>query len=136
MHKRKYRGFYDLGPVRVPPLPTRIVLTDRDDGKLWELIHDSTEGYVGLSDEISDKPDKRVYDAEFGPILPTEPKLQLIVRGGNLGYEVEVLPEWLSDRDQARILTRRGNSSTVFEIKVPSTGWDPDTLPGLVYEEI
>ncbi len=143
---------------RVPPLPPFIVLTDRDDGTLWVLSHDSTGEYVAINDEgllvnsavsLTKKfPDYVVYPPFDGPVIadpPTNPYAQanrqkrLLVRGGYLGYE-DIEPEV----EQGRVMTRRRMSRILRRIIVPdswrsfdsgSLTMDDDTL-GYRFEDL
>ncbi len=118
----KFRGAYDLGRHQVPPLPRFTIFTDRDDGKLWALTHDSTFGFVGIDDVV---PTTATYLKTFGPfegpVLPTEPRVRLFVRGGALGYEVIAESPHVSDLEYGRVLTRRAQEGNVFEIIEGST---------------
>lgn len=120
MARRKtYHGYTNMGRVRVPPLPVHIIMTDRDDGTEWVLIHTS-DGEIGVNDEaLGNHKDFQRFGPYDGPYLPRVPQIRLFVRGGRLGYEYETLPPWLSDRDQRRVMTRRGTAAEAFEVIVP-----------------
>ncbi len=130
MFKRASRvwGYYDLGPVQIPPFPVRIILTDRDDGTLWVLTHDADREHVVLSDVFPTDTLYTIYGPYDGPIVGTNPRIQLLVRDGRLGYEQDDNPPWLNDRDQARVLSRRAANTTYTEIVVPSGWLYPDAL--------
>ena len=124
---------WDLGPFR-GRLPQVTVMIDRADGTLWALQHTLDPptadglGYVSISDVLPTWPDKLIYAAFDGPILSNDPRVRLLVRGGMLGYEIETLPGYFTDRDQARVTTRRGWANESREIILP-VGWRPgDTL--------
>jgi hypothetical protein len=125
---------YDLGPFR-GKLPQYLVLTDRQDGKKWVLLHNNSPhlvlqgsppvlvddglGFISISDVIPTTPDKLVYAPFDGPVLATNPRLRLFVRGGYLGIEeVTELPRPTTDQDQARVLTRRGVNTETKELVV------------------
>jgi hypothetical protein len=125
-----------LGPYNIPAIPPRprfVVLTDRDDGTLWVLSHDTTGNYVAINDRgllrVGDittaYTDVTVYGPYDGPYLPGHPELRLLVRGGYLGFE-KVTPAQVQ---QARILTRRGVSGTLREIVAP-VGYTKFDAPG------
>ncbi len=125
---RRVFGYYDLGPVQIPPFPTRIILTDREDGTLWVLSHDEEREHVMITDTFPTDRHYTIYGPWDGPTLGTHPRVQLLIRNGQLGYEQDDNPVWLRDRDQARILSRRGRTTTYTEIVVPE-GWAyPDAL--------
>ena len=119
-----------LGLTQRPPLPQHIVLTDRDDGKLWHLSwtnlppnqHADGHGYIAINDTLPDTKDLVIYPAFEGPALNTVPRVRLMVRGGYLGYDYSLLPTPQTDRDQARIIARRGLQKLLREIIIPS-GW-------------
>ena len=142
MITRRY-GFTDLGRIRIPPLPVNIILTDRDDGTLWWLIHVTDPagpdgyGYVAIESTIPTLTDKRIYAANEGPILPTEPRARLIIRGGYLGYEFETtLDTGITDRDQAPIHTRNGLKSETRRIIIPTDWSEHGPVDTLAWEPI
>lgn len=121
--------------ARQPPLPVFIVLTDRADGTLWVLTHDSTGEYVAINDEgllinsavspTLEFSDFRVFPAFEGPVVPDNPsnpigqkaaQKRLLVNGGYLGYE-DIEPE----TEQGRVMTRRSVSRILRRIFVPDT---------------
>lgn len=132
---RRVRGYTDMGRIRIPPLPRGIVFTDRDDGTLWLLGHTTDPagpdgyGYVTLNDTFSARENARVYDAYDGPLLGKNPLIRLLVRGGQLGYEMVDMGVGTHDIDQARVLSRNGNRGDFSDIIVP-TSWQrfDDTL--------
>ena len=126
-----------MGRVRVPPLPSRIVLTDRADGTLWILTHEADGSHVGIESTIpANAKDLHTYPANVGPVLPTVPEARLLVRGGFLGYEETALPRATTDRDQARILTRRGVQSIVLEVREPAAGITAAERNMLAFEQV
>lgn len=122
--------------VRVPPTPEFIVMIDRDDGTEWVLSYDSTGTWIAINDQGLQKggdlgtaewTDARVFGPYEGPYLPVPPhldpryKLRLLIRGGYLGFEfVENTDPKIGFISQARILTRRGRSSTMHELLIPA----------------
>lgn len=130
-----------LGPIRIPPLPRMLVMTDRADGKLWLLTHDRGDtaealGYarkerMAIMDEVPEDIQRRlrgevqVYGPEDGPFLAEHPHPRLFIENGRLGYEYDELPLELTDRDNAPICSRVGSKREVREIVFPD-GWRPD----------
>lgn len=125
-----------MGRIRIPPLPQYMVLIDRDDDTRWMLTHTLTPatsdgfGYFSITTPVP----RNVYDYMTfgkydGPILSTQPTVKLLVRGGYLGYEQETLPISITDRDNPRILSRRGVARESREIYIPNS-WvhTPDRL--------
>lgn len=97
--RRTYRGYLDMGAIRIPPLPLGVVLTDRDDGTLWLLSHNTDDVFVDGLGRISlnttllnNAREYRVYGAYDGPLLGANPTVRLMVRGGNLGYDTGPSP--------------------------------------------
>lgn len=137
---RRWRGYYDMGGIRIPPLPSGIVLTDREDGTLWLLSHNVTEsspddlGYISITTTIPSNMTTRTFDAFDEPFVGTDPRLRLLVRDGYLGFEIEDLPQGITDRDTARNLTRRAFAAETREIIKPST-WQ-ETSPVLGWEDV
>lgn len=143
--RRIVRGYLDMGRAEVPPLPQNIVLTDRDDGTLWQLSHNTVihsldgVGHISIKDPSSfnSRPyGSHIYPAFEGPLLGTNPTVRLLVRNGHLGYEISPLPAHHTDRDNAPVFTRNVNQREVREIVVPTTwrvagdvlGWVPTSL--------
>lgn len=89
-------GYADMGPIQIPPLPYYIILTDRADGKLWQLSFNVATaspdgfGYISINDALPTTPDKQVYPAFEEPFLSNSPRTRLIIRGGILGVEEKV----------------------------------------------
>lgn len=108
----------NVGQVVIPSFPPGAILTDRDDGVQWTLIHDSTVAFCGIRNStVNDLKKYRIYSANHGPVFPTEPKIRLLVRGGILGYEVEE-----DDRPKLarnRVFTSRNNARNSAEIREP-----------------
>jgi hypothetical protein len=132
-----WSGYTDMGRIRIPPLPKYIALTDRADGvTVWYLQHNITSppnptldglGFISISN-IQPRPDRDwvIFGPNDGPIYPgnaTRPNIRLLVRGGNLGYEVMVEANAIDNG--GRILTRRGVANETREIYRP-TAWFSD----------
>lgn len=121
-------GYTNFGGIQIPPLPQNVVLTDRGTGTLWHLSFTTDPpaadglGYITINDSIPTQPDKRVYPANEEPILDTQPRIQLFVRDGYLGMEVDDLPIMVTDRDQMPIHARVSLLRTGRRIIIP-TGW-------------
>lgn len=133
--RRMISGYTDMGPIRIPPLPANTILTDRGDGTLWQLTHDSTGQYLGIESAWPSRyKDLIVYSPYNGPRLGEEGRIQIFVRNGNLGFEFAEYPQGITDMDNPRLLTRRGVEHIILEIVLP-TNWssvDPDAT--LAYE--
>lgn len=138
MHLRTlYNGYANYGKSRIPVLPTRSYLTDREDGALWLLSHDSTEGYVSINDAVLSRLEtlnRTVFGAFDGPyvVSQTGEIARLLVRDGYLGFEFVVEPPVTSQSNQ-RVLTRRANERHYIEVREPAAGYDLGE-PTLAYE--
>lgn len=121
-------GYTFMGHIQIPPLPETIILTDRGDGTLWALTHNTTTGYqppdglgyISITDVLPTN-DYVIYAPFEGPRLSSDPSIVLLVRDGYLGYEQQVLPRFTTDIDNAPVRTRRANAHEVREIIVPTT---------------
>ncbi len=114
------RGYANFGRRRNFTKLRFIVLTDRDDGKLWGLIHDETFEYCGIDDTVpvAGDTDTYVYPAYDGPSPPGAEGARLFVRGGRLGYEAVSTTDAEADRDQHRVITRRQLQRQGMEIDI------------------
>lgn len=94
-----YYGYYDLGPISVPPIPKRYGLTDRATGVVWYLGSDAAEGsrlVLFLADQLSniDKVNSYVFGAYEGPLVWQYARaIRLGVRNGHLVWDVADLPQ-------------------------------------------
>lgn len=124
----------------IPPLSTRVVLTDRADGTLWLLSFSTTPagpdglGYISILTPPPDRPDQgnyTVYGPSSGPVVSwvstpvahsqgVDPRpevfARLLVRGGYLGFEA--IPDRIYGR---RVVPRKRVERGVREIIRPST---------------
>lgn len=131
---RVVNGFTDMGRPRIPPVPTGIVFTDRDDGTEYLLSHSGgTYTLTSVPGQFHGKP----WGPYDGPTL-TSPAglLRLYVASGTLSYELA--PEAMAGRRDQRILTRDfSDNATLFELTAPD-GWtfgDPLTVTQVLPEE-
>lgn len=116
---RRYYGYYDMGPVRIPPLPQGIVFTDRTTGTLYLLSHDSGEGTTSLETPVPSQWTGRAYGPTDGPFLSSpDGLLRLYVDNGVLSKELA--PTVHQGREGGRILTRNfSEANVVFEVTAP-----------------
>lgn len=127
--------------VRIPPLPYGFVLTDRADGTLWFLSHTVADpgpdgnGYITITDTIPEATpdmDLKVFPAEDGPIVDSDPLFRMLIRGGRLGMElVEPSSQGSAySRREKFIQTRKGVTRLTRHIHqptLPSSDWLPLT---------
>lgn len=124
---KRFSG-YDMGPIRIPPLPQYLVLTDRDDGTEWLVTYNTTEpsdddlGYISITDEIPTTPDKTIYAAYEEPFFRYDDGrlTRLIIRGGYLGAET-LTEEDVSDHENARLMVRKGLNNSLRELILSET---------------
>lgn len=124
---------------QIPPFPMYFVLTDRADGTKWVLRWSTNGanppadglGWVSISNQLPTDFEGGfvVYGPRDGPRLANKPEMQLLVRGGYLGYEMATLPNPTTDMDQPRILARNGLIFSFRKI-ILGTAWakDGDTI--------
>lgn len=104
-------GQFYMGRMRVPSMPPRIGLVDRETGEFKILSHNGTE--VELADRtptMSDVHDYGMYDG------PHSGDYKLYLSGGELAFEYD--PGYNS----AKILTRRNFETNVLEITADEAG--------------
>lgn len=117
-------GYLNMGPQQIPPLPMIVVLTDRADGKLWQLTHRVSDERFLLSDApvpVSLRGQVRQYGAFDGPVLGDGPGIRLLVRAGRIGYEMVQSQQGVTDMDNAPVMTRRGTQN--FSLLLTLAGW-------------
>lgn len=128
---------------RIPPLPARIIMTDRADGTLWFLTYSLAlpsidgYGYIAITDQLpTEAPgDFHTYGPWDGPVIRSEPVIKLLIRGGYLGYEEENPAPWEGERSHARVFARVGVRRSLREIIKPSSFLhSPDMLAWDVME--
>lgn len=128
--------------MRLPLLPQQIIMTDRGDGSLWLLSHNTTDsppsdgfGRISINSTFSTGfGDYEIFGPYDGPLVagPRDDFL-LLIRDGRLGYEVRPDGFALAQDHNLRVLTRKGTVRESREINVPSTwtaetdvlGWSP-----------
>lgn len=113
-----------IGTTRLPLLPSFCRIVDRQDGTVWHLTHDQSEGRVGIDDTPltgRDLQDSHLYGPLDGPytIARGYDGLRWFIRGGRLGYEV--VPG-IADAQSAPPLSREGLSGYFTQLVVP-TSW-------------
>jgi hypothetical protein len=121
--------------ARIPPLPQFIILLDRDDGSEWVLRYnlDEHQGqslHITLCQPVADCLPAGKARTEFHRFgregAGIGQGVQLIVRGGRLGYEL--VQYVVTGRTHAR----KGVQRRAHAIVVPS-GWEPGDA--LAFEE-
>jgi hypothetical protein len=137
---RSYRGYANLGPVRIPPAPPMLVLTDRGDGTLWS-VRFSTDvatvddfGHITIKDSTVECRRRacRTYAAGEEPFVGTNPLKRLYVRDGYLGMEIIDNPEtFVTDMDNAPLSAVKGwdrNPRVIVDytgVRTPRLAWQP-----------
>lgn len=116
---RKY-GLTDFGQIQIPPLPQFIVMTE-EGGTQFVLTHTGNPGSLVFSGSgtIPSTPDKVIYGPYAGPYL--NGNIRLVLSGGILQGIIVTDGSGVFNQ---RVLTRRGNETTMLEISAPPT-WKP-----------
>ncbi len=117
--RRQVNGFTDFGGITIPFLPQYCIFTDRADGTLWYLSHNSDGTRIGINDGTISIPLKRIFAAFDEPFAKNDPRMRIFVRGGRIGYERRELPQGEQDNDTMRLLSRRVNENVQREIISP-----------------
>lgn len=128
-----YFGYFDLGPVQIPPLPPRVGLTDRTTGKVWYLGYDSTAqtqqgpGRMVLTDYVPqpDAANFRVYAPWEGPFFwALGTQLRLGVDNGRLVWDTAP-SNFAGDHNQVPWARDIQQSSVVFYVQLDSAVTQP-----------
>lgn len=115
-----FSGYWDLGPILIPPQPAIIGLTDRDTGDIWYLTQDAAFTRVAVDDVLTDVlagtqfKDVFVYGPNDGPwvwpentVAAVTGPIKLLVRSGRLGFEFPAVAQDQGDLpNQAKVYTR------------------------------
>lgn len=109
-----------MGGTILPVLTQFMVLTDRDDGKLWLLSHHLTSenrDYFMITDTWNPRKQPEIILGPYdGPFLPDYPHLRFFIRGGRIGYE-----EIDTAQQTQRILSRKTMQHYTLEVLVPAS---------------
>lgn len=109
MRSRRYRGYTNMGRIRIPPTPPAMILTDRGTGTQY-LVSFSTEvetvdgyGHIIITDSLPNCARRpcTIYNAGEEPYIGTNPLKRLYIRDGRLGMEVIEMSKPVIDRDNA-----------------------------------
>lgn len=123
-----------MGQARIPPIPPRIIMTDRADGSQWLLSYNTTLypyldglGAVSINNVFTVCPNNTIYGAYEGPVLAGAPfEIVLFIRNGTLGFDYEPSGVANQDRNQARIMATLGLANSYRELVIP-TPFNPYT---------
>lgn len=105
-----------------------MVLTDRVTGTLWMLCRSVLEGevYFSITDEIpTNRYDYFLYEANEGPFIGLNPRIQLIVSDGRLGYDYIEDEHPVIQRAQAVVVGRRASGRDFLLVKLPTITSEP-----------
>lgn len=126
--------------MRFPVLPQQLILTDRADGTLWLLSHNTTVqpqdtdgfGRISINSTFSiGYGDYEIFGPYDGPVIPGPSNdIVLLVRDGHLGYELRSSGFANAADRNLRVLTRKGTLDETREINVPSSWSDPPDMLG------
>ncbi len=121
MIRDRVKGYTDFGGIALPVLPQNVIFTDRADGTLWLLSHNSAGTRIAINDATISVPNKRVFAAFDEPYLKSNPRMRVFVRSATLGYEMRDLPQSEQGNDTMRLVTRRANENVQRELITPAT---------------
>lgn len=143
-NRRLRNGYSNFGAIAIPPLPSPIILTDRDDGTKWLVSFDITtsppvDGYgriminsvygnIGRRDGIAE------YAAGDEPYLEQDGQYKLIVREGRLGFEFIPFEQGNTDNDGMKLYARLSGTRSLRRIYLSESthnsmrtpAWTPD----------
>lgn len=128
MKRRRWRGYTDLGTVRVPPLPAGFVMTDRVTGTEYLLSHNSSTNTVLLTTPVPGLWRGVAIDAFSGPVLPSPiGLLRLYVASGTLTFDLA--PSSFKGVNHPIVATRNfGENGIVYEVTASAVAALGDAL--------
>lgn len=92
--RRLPSGYYNLGPVQIPPRSEAVILTDRADGSFWLVSFNSNSPHrLSINTAyrtIQRREGIQVYAANEGPKFDEDGQFTLMVRGGRIGFDYAV----------------------------------------------
>lgn len=87
-----YNGYFNLGPVAIPPGAALFGLTDRTTGTVWYLAAGLSSGHLSYTDTPSgpqlNKNRTKVYNAFEEPVLGNS-GIKIFANNGKIGIEVD-----------------------------------------------
>lgn len=123
MEKPNRFGYWEMGTVKIPPLPHYIIMTDRSTGTQCLLSHTlsgSAPTTVLMSTTLPSTPDKHAYGPYEGPYIANGTR-RLYVSSGTLFSEAVTDAQPVA---QQRALSRRiSNTAAFLEV-----GWSGSAL--------
>lgn len=109
--KRLWNGFWDMGKVQVPPLPPKLILTDRVTGERKQLSF-NTETDVLTAIAVDNRKEAGiVYEAYNEPRFPEDWRYRLVLSNGVYQAELVSEPDYVTEHGNLSIYARSGNSS-------------------------
>lgn len=82
---RRVQGFWDIGPITIPPRPRQFALSDRSDGKTYEIIKSGSDPVLS---EITAFSAHTVLGTFDGPYVQDGSRARrLFASGGTLSSE-------------------------------------------------
>ena len=128
MTRRRWRGYTDLGTVRVPPLPAGFVMVDRVTATEYLLSHTSSNNTVLLTTPVPGQWRGIAINAFSGPLLDSPiGLLRLYISSGTLTFELA--PDAFKGVNHPPVTTRNfGESGIVYEITASAVAALGDAL--------
>lgn len=137
---RTYQGYWDMGAIRIPPVPPQLVLTDRATGTQYLVTHDGNNpGVVGITTTIPQRTIDRkgtqapatdilVYPAGEEPVVSLvvipgvgRRTVRMTVTSGVLGYSYDNPTNPVQDQNQPTIYIRTTLAQSAVQVILPVT---------------
>lgn len=103
--RRLRNGYSNLGPIKIPPQPQAIILTDRANGSLWMVSFNTTSperlSISSIYSTIQTIEGIRLYANDDGPKMDEDGEYTLIIRNGHLGFDYNPFPRYETARDDS-----------------------------------
>lgn len=119
-----YWGYYDLGPIQIPPLPRTFGMTDRQTGTVWYLSYDAAQGRLALND-TTPQTFVQIYGPYDGPFL-ADTGYRLGTRNGRLLYDDNF--QLLRDHGPPPWIFDATTNTIVYQLKASAP---PTNVPGI-----
>lgn len=118
----RWRGFWNLGRPRVPPLPSWVKMRDRATSIDYYLTMTGSSPALALSLTTDVPADKNVREFFMytGPYTP-DGEWKLYIENGVLAAEAAPAPSFVRNRD-AQAFARRAYETTLLRIDVNAGG--------------
>lgn len=104
-------GYADFGNIQVPPVPAKIILTDRTTLVQWQLTYDTGTNALTLTVPNLRAETATIYDKNGGPRFPENTNYILTLNNGIYAAMFLQPPIMITAHNTAPIYARNGNAS-------------------------